>query len=247
MLKLIKYEFRKTMFSKFILLLITAIAELLFLLGVFFKYENGLFFGIAGLVLCAGVGIIYIGIESLLVFQRDLNTKQSYMLFLTPRNSFQILGSKAIENGLSILFTGAFFFALAMLDGTIAILYIGGLEEFLDLLNHVFMSVSINFDAKCQEVLIVVMASLTSWLMTIATGYLAIVLCATVFAGKRFSGLISIIFFLILNCISGSVINHLPEVEDWIVRFEFVIVTSIILSIIMYLITSLIMERKLSV
>ncbi len=111
MLKLMKYEFRKTMFSKTILLVITAILEVLFLAGIFLDWDEGIGWGVIGLVLCACIGIAYIGLESLIVFQRDLNTKQSYMLFLTPNNCFQILGAKVIENGLSLLLAGCSSFS----------------------------------------------------------------------------------------------------------------------------------------
>ena len=106
MLKLIKYEFRKTFLSKLILLAITALAEILFLAGVFLKWDKGLAIGTIGLVMCAVIGIFYIGIESLLVFHRDLNTKQSYMLFMTPKTSYHVLGSKVLENGISIFLAG---------------------------------------------------------------------------------------------------------------------------------------------
>ena len=85
MLKLMKYEFRKTAFSKLILLCITMVVEIVYLLGVFLKKDNLLFIGIMLLTLCATAGILYIGLESINVLQRDLNTKQSYMLFLTPK------------------------------------------------------------------------------------------------------------------------------------------------------------------
>ena len=82
--KLMKYEFRKTMFSKAVLLVITALGEIFYLFGGFLKWEKGLGIGVMGLGLCASGGIFYIGIESLLIWHRDLNTKQSYMLFLPP-------------------------------------------------------------------------------------------------------------------------------------------------------------------
>ena len=53
--------------------------------------------GIIFLVMCTIFGVIYIGIESVNVLHRDLNTKQSYMLFLTPKSSYQILGAKILE------------------------------------------------------------------------------------------------------------------------------------------------------
>ncbi len=69
---------------------------------IFWQWE--LFF----LVMCTIFGVIYIGIESVNVLHRDLNTKQSYMLFLTPKSSYQILGAKILENGISIIMAGAF-------------------------------------------------------------------------------------------------------------------------------------------
>ena len=127
MLKLMKYELRKTAFSKLVLLVITAVAEIAFLIGVFWKKDNILAMGIIFLVMCTIFGVIYIGIESVNVLHRDLNTKQSYMLFLTPKSSYQILGAKILENGISIIMAGAFFAALAAIDVTVATLYIGGL------------------------------------------------------------------------------------------------------------------------
>ena len=46
MLKLMKYELRKTAFSKLVLLVITAVAEIAFLIGVFWKKDNILVMGI---------------------------------------------------------------------------------------------------------------------------------------------------------------------------------------------------------
>lgn len=52
MLKLMKYELRKTAFSKLVLLVITAVAEIAFLIGVFWKKDNILAMGIIFLVMC---------------------------------------------------------------------------------------------------------------------------------------------------------------------------------------------------
>lgn len=51
MLKLMKYELRKTAFSKLVLLVITAVAEIAFLIGVFWKKDNILAMGIIFLVM----------------------------------------------------------------------------------------------------------------------------------------------------------------------------------------------------
>ena len=59
MLKLMKYELRKTAFSKLVLLVITAVAELAFLLGVFLKKDNLLAIGIVFLFMCAVFGAYF--------------------------------------------------------------------------------------------------------------------------------------------------------------------------------------------
>ena len=247
MLKLMKYEFRKTMFSKAVLLIITALAELAYLVGVFAKLEDTMGWGIVGLSMCAMIGIFYIGIESLIVFHKDLNTKQSYMLFLTPNSSYRILGAKIVENGIAIFAAGAFFVALAALDATIGILYIGGLKEFLDIMGEVVKSIQINIDIQPDHILMTFLAGLASWMMMIVTGYLAIVLSATVLAGKKFSGFVSFLIYLLISWISGRLMNLVPAMHDFHIQFGLIIAVAFVIILVMYAVTGWIMEKKLSV
>ncbi|MDY4693664.1 MAG: hypothetical protein SO401_08990 [Blautia sp.] len=247
MQKLMKYEFRKTMFSKVILLVITAISELAYLAGIFLKWENGLMIGIVGLALCGIIGIFYIGVESLIIFQKDLNTKQSYMLFLVPRNSYQILGAKVLENGISIFITGAFFAALAALDFTVGILYIGGLKEFIDVVTRAFSYLSVQIQVDPVHMVLVLFSMLTSWLMMIVIGNLAIVLSATVFSGKKFSGFISFLLFLVISWISGKGLDLISQLASGRVSDVLVIAGGLVILACMYLLTGWIMEKKLSV
>ncbi|MDO4323881.1 MAG: hypothetical protein Q4C61_15300 [Lachnospiraceae bacterium] len=247
MLKLMKYEFRKTMFSKMVLLVITALAEISYLIGVFFELDKFLAVGLVGLVMCAMIGIFYIGIDSLIVFHRDLNTKQSYMLFLTPKNSYQVLGAKVLENGVSIFLAGVFFAALAAIDTTIGVLHIGGIKEFLDMLDRFMISIRVDINVAPQDILMPFFAVLASWLMTVVTGYLAILLSATVLAGKKFSGFVSFIIFLVLGYISGKALDMLPSLSNHTAEFCMIIGASIVIVAIMYAVTGWIMERKLSV
>ena len=247
MLKLMKYEFRKTMFSKAVLLIITALAELAYLVGVFAKLEDTMGWGIVGLSMCAMIGIFYIGIESLIVFHKDLNTKQSYMLFLTPNSSYRILGAKIVENGIAIFAAGTFFAALAALDATIGILYIGGLKEFLDIMGEVVKSIQINIDIQPDHILMTFLAGLASWMMMIVTGYLAIVLSATVLAGKKFSGFVSFLIYLLISWISGRLMNLVPAMHDFHIQFGLIIAVAFVIILVMYAVTGWIMEKKLSV
>ena len=122
--------------------------------------------GIIFLVMCTIFGVIYIGIESVNVLHRDLNTKQSYMLFLTPKSSYQILGAKILENGISIIMAGAFFAALAAIDVTVATLYIGGLKEMINLVSS-FMEVNWSVTFTPAEAAFYFFGLLASWIVFI--------------------------------------------------------------------------------
>ena len=133
MFKLLKYEFRKTWYTKAILLVLTLIAQAAFLIGIFFDKDETLGLSVASLVMLATFGIMVIGLVSLIVFHQDLNTKQSYMLFMTPNSSYKILGAKALENGLSVFLSGVFFALLGLADISILVAHEGDLMAVVDM------------------------------------------------------------------------------------------------------------------
>ena len=243
MLKLMKYELRKTAFSKLVLLVITAVAEIAFLIGVFWKKDNILAMGIIFLVMCTIFGIIYIGIESVNVLHRDLNTKQSYMLFLTPKSSYQILGAKILENGISIIMAGAFFAALAALDVTVATLYIGGLKEMINLVSS-FMEVNWSVTFTPAEAAFYFFGLLASWIVFIVNADLSVILSASVLAGKKGSG---IVIFLVISSIIGKLLDLIPVLKSMELTFVLYIAASFAIAAVLYVISGWIMEKKLSV
>lgn len=52
---------------------------------------------------------LYVGIESLLVLNRDLRTKESHMLFMVPYSAWSILGAKVLAAFLQIVLTSVLF------------------------------------------------------------------------------------------------------------------------------------------
>ena len=239
MLKLMKYELRKTAFSKLVLLVITAVAEIAFLIGVFWKKDNILAMGIIFLVMCTIFGVIYIGIESVNVLHRDLNTKQSYMLFLTPKSSYQILGAKILENGISIIMAGAFFAALAAL-------YIGGLKEMINLVSS-FMEVNWSVTFTPAEAAFYFFGLLASWIVFIVNADLSVILSASVLAGKKGSGIAGFLIFLVISSIIGKLLDLIPVLKSMELTFVLYIAASFAIAAVLYVISGWIMEKKLSV
>lgn len=225
MLKLMKYELRKTAFSKLVLLVITAVAEIAFLIGVFWKKDNILAMGIIFLVMCTIFGVIYIGIESVNVLHRDLNTKQSYMLFLTPKSSYQILGA---------------------IDVTVATLYIGGLKEMINLVSS-FMEVNWSVTFTPAEAAFYFFGLLASWIVFIVNADLSVILSASVLAGKKGSGIAGFLIFLVISSVIGKLLDLIPVLKSMELTFVLYIAASFAIAAVLYVISGWIMEKKLSV
>lgn len=247
MLMHMKYEMKKSMLSKIIILAVTAVCEVAFLIGLFGEVQKSMQLGVIGLILCATMGVFYIGIESIITFHRDLNTKQSYMLFMTPYSSYTILGAKILENALAIFVAGAFFATLGALDITISIVHVDGLSSFLDSMQSLLNSFHIDIQIQPHEVILGIASVLMSWVMTIVMAYLAIALCATVLAGKKFSALVSFLIFLVLDYVAVRLISLIPEMSSTDLQLGIAVAIAGVITAIMYAVTGWIMERRLSV
>ena len=141
MLRLLKYELRKTQFSKLVLLGITLVAQAVFLAGFWGKKEETLAIGAFLLFSIAIIGIALMGILSVVTLHRDMNTKQGYMLFMTPNSCYKILGAKVIECALSLLLAGAFFFGLGYLDFSL-LLGEGTNKQIWDMFNQMVRTIN---------------------------------------------------------------------------------------------------------
>ena len=95
MLKLMKYEFKKQMFSKIIIAAILGVLTLYF--GIACVIDKETHAAIATMLIFTVMVFagLYVAVESLSVYDKDLKTKQSYMLFLVPKSSYEILGGTA--------------------------------------------------------------------------------------------------------------------------------------------------------
>ena len=246
MLRLLKYELRKTLFSKLILLGITAIAEAVFLIGFWTKKENTLAIGAVLLFFIAISGIALMGILSLVTLHRDMNTKQGYMLFMTPNSCYKILGAKVIECSLSILLAGAFYFALGYLDFSL-ILGKGANQQILDMINQTLQAVNDKIQLDAPHLSALVFNMIACWICTIAIAYLSDVICTALLYRKKGNLLITFVLFIALNCGISKLLTLVPESIGIIPVLVWQGVIALGLAGIMYVITARLMEKYLSV
>lgn len=210
MSKLLKYEFKKSKNVTLAILLITVIGEALFLAGSLAKSGSLLASGALILSLAATFGIFIMAVLSIDILHRELNTNQSYMLFLTPRNSYQILGSKILSSAISLSLMTVLFAVLAALD----LLLIGirevGMPALADGIRRALGSTDLYMPTGVGKTIATAAAiAYGSWLFLIVTAYFADILQATVLRGRKGAGWISFLLFLVLAGAASFLTNKL--------------------------------------
>lgn len=253
MKELLKYEFRKTWTAKLLVLGITAVVEIAFLIGIVIgdtKDAGMQLIGVSAplLAMIAMAGIMYIGIQSVVILHRDMNTKQGYMLYMTPRNSYQILGAKFMENGISLILAGAMFFLLALLDVSLLFSRFGQLDQLWEMGKKFLQMMNAEVELNWQVFLIMSITLLTSWLATVAIAYLADIVSSALLNGKKGNGLLSFLFFVLLSILMSWLQNLVRgpgmAVTDWMLLESGI---AILFSAAMFFSSAYIMDRYLSV
>ena len=246
MIRLLKYELRKTLFSKLVLLGITVIAQAVFLAGLWGDKENTLAIGAVLLFFIAIIGIALMGILSLTTLHKDMNTRQGYMLFMTPNSSYRILGAKVLECGLSLLIAGAFFFALGVLDFSL-LLGKGANQQIWDTINQLIRSINDQIQLDAPHLSALVFSMIACWLCTVTTAYLSDVVCTSLLYGKKGNLLITFLLFLALNYGISKLLTLVPASIGIIPMLVWQGVIALALAGVMYVITARLMEKYLSV
>lgn len=198
MLKLVKYEFKKQAFSKYIIIALTGLLEIMFLIGLAMDREGVIGLSIGLLSMLAFGAVVYLAFESIDTFSKDLKQKSSYMLFLTPRTTYSIVGAKLITTAMQGILAAFIYFGVFVLNGTLALARYNQLGEIKNLLVTItkeFMQLDLNI----HFFVAVVAVMLCSWLLTITIAFFSITLSTTFLANKKFKGIVSFIIFILIN------------------------------------------------
>ena len=218
MLRLLKYELRKTLMSKLILLGITIVAEAVFLAGLWGNRENTLAIGAVLLFFIALTGIAIMGILSVATLHKDMNTRQGYMLFMT----------------------------LGWLDFRL-LLGKGANKQIWDMVQQLIEAYNSSIQLDLPHISALVFSMLASWLCTITTAYLADVVSSALLNGKKGNGIVTFLLFLVLNYVLSKLLTLVPSTLGIITVLVLQGVIALVLAAGMYVITARLMEKYLSV
>lgn len=251
MLKLVKYEWKKQRTSRLVILGLLAAGLLTFWGGILFKNENATVLSLIFLYCFSILVLFYTGVESVLVFNRDLRTKQSYMLFMVPRSVWEILAAKFISAILQMLFVFFMFLAAGSLSLMAAIWRSGEIKAFLNAAQDLIRALTerqFYWMTLVEAALILFLG----WVLIVIIGFLAVILARTVLVKSRFAGLFAFILFFLINMAvewGYRFSDMLPDIggkgyfgfDIWNVLYYIIICGGL------FLISGWLTERKLSV
>lgn len=239
MLNLIKYEFIKKRVSLAILYAILLI--LTTYVGISVLIENqyhiavsSSFFGMVCLFTP-----FYLWLDNMSTYGKELKEKYSYMLYMTPNNSYKILGSKIIYIiGVTIITLG---FEFLMSN----ILYVFVRNKFTDLPTITEILSSINIDIS--KGFLPFCSVIVSFLSILLLAYLCITLSNTILSNKKRSGFLTFVLFVVLNWIITFITNRIGAgTIDWTGISIVTLISSIIVIIAGYLISGYLLDKKIS-
>jgi hypothetical protein len=251
MLKLMKYELKKQMFSKIVILIILGALAIFFIIANLFDNTDMQVLGLAAMLGAMLGSLLYSLLECIKVYGKDLTTKQGYMLFMVPRNSYQILGAKILSAIIQIALTLVMFGAVMVICGTVYMLKYDYVKEMVDTIKEI-LSIMFNIDINYGAVFNAFLLVFLTWGFVVILGIFSLTVSETVLQGKKISGAVSAVMFLLLlwavtsleNTYMTSIVGHLKFGTVYRVGE---ILYYIFFDVVFYLLSAWIMDKKLSV
>lgn len=247
MFKLMKYELRKQLLSKIIILITLGILECGFAYGVIADKEGTIATFVGLFMFVAIAATVFVSFECILTYSNDLKTKQSYMLFLTPNSTYSIVGAKVLSAITQILLTGAAFATIIIANFiflTIRYDELGNLVRSLD----GFIKHMLGANIDLGYIIATLMFLALNWLSVVIIAMLAITLSTTFLANNKLKGFVSVVIFFLLNYIFAKIYSLLlPSITFTVKDFIVADIAILVVIVISYLATSFMLDKKVSV
>ncbi len=213
MLKLIKYEYRKDLVAYLIMFFVMIALEAYVLIATAVHSETNLGISAALFVLGGSAGIFFIMVLGAISYSKEINSKFSYMTFMTPMSSKQILGSKY----LSLFFATALLSVLYVAFGYFDVLLIlDKFEDVNDIKNLVEMAFSVSGNNLGDAIAGLLGSLFLQWISLfsmVSFAYLAITLSATLLANKKGKGWASFGIFMAIFIVTRVIMVFLPRFD----------------------------------
>jgi hypothetical protein len=213
MLKLSKYEFRKNRNVLIIIAVGLILLEAYFLFSCLLKKSNNTIL-LASLLLYIYAMVCFFMVFVLAIsnYSKELSSKSSYLIFMTPNPALNIIVSKMFTILIIGIVTAAIFFGIVCLDFHVLSMTYSNISEFKNVIKLFATMSNIDLAQLALTVLSYILEFLISFFATVTLVYLAITLSATLFQNHRLKGVISTILFFIMTFIVNKITGLLPVI-----------------------------------
>ncbi len=215
MLKLTKYELIKTKITLVIAALIFAIIEGYFLYTVIINdaYHSGYAMGMMILFVICSFFVLYI--LAIVNYSKELSSKSSYLIFMTPNSALNIVLSKMLSILLIGLGVVASFVVFGMLDVYIVCERYSETATLLDFIEAFLEGMDVDTTLLLPTLVGYVLEFLINFFSIVTMIYLAITLSSTVLQNRRGKGIVSFILVVVFAFIMGKIETYLPELYPY--------------------------------
>lgn len=253
MLKMMKYEYRRSLGSLSMLLVIFGILQALLCVFVFKKDEGYVAIAATLLMFLFWICYIYVLFNGVSRYSKELKNKEGYLVFMTPISTYKIMGAKLLASFL----TGCTFVAVFGVFGVIDAQLIAdkfNLGSFIDVIKSFIEAMGVSVDAILVTLLAFIITFLIEFYMIVTIAYLSVSLSATALQNKKGKTIISFILFVLLAGVVNAVALELPKVEvqpdnvgiDALISIWPITLWYLAVSVISYLGTSVLLDKKIS-
>ena len=224
MLKLTKYEFRKNLTALMALLGGLALLEIWFLVSVFTDKEGGMVGSAIILFVYALVCFFAVFLFAVTNYYREINSKTSYLVFMTPVSPLRIILSKMLSVMVIGIILGGILCLLGMLDINLISSHLEEFREIQDALNELFRSFGYLSGKLLFNIVFNIATFLLAFFAQVAMVYFCITLTATLLQNSRLRIVVSVVFFLLLSWgrgkLQGLISDRFP-LDDIVIDVSF--------------------------
>ena len=180
MVKLLKYEMKKQQTSRMVIGSILLVCVLGFALGMLLGREK-----------LAAVSLAVMMLATILVLNRDLKTKQSYMLWMIPKSIWEILGSKFLAAILQMLIVFVMYVAVGLICILVTLQHTGHLS---DLFKMIWQAGELYIDGL-PSIIWGFAEIFLGWTVVIMAGFVGVILSRTLLLNAKYSGFLAVVVF----------------------------------------------------
>lgn len=223
MLKLLKYEFRKSWIMLLILLSVTVALEGYFLASLYFLFEDSPWNLIISIMLLM-LGLVAVSpviqFTGIFAYAGELRRRTSYLIYMTPNSTRKIIASKF----LFVFITAAVFFLLYALLGVLDVMlmtsYLMEFNDFIELMNEVLTAIGVYVDQVLIAVVLSIIYLFADLLALVGIGYTAVTLSHTWFRDKKWRWIMAVVFYIGMSQIIGFISDLFPMAYTFIKIYD---------------------------